>query len=120
MDTIGDGLNAKLDKNKKYGFLLANDGMPKMIEGRGDFLAKSTVQALDYLSGSEEGFFLMVEGSQIDWGGHANNEEYLVGEVLDFDQTLGVVLDYAEKNGNTLVVVTADHETGGTTLGAGK
>lgn len=120
MDTIGDGLNAKLDKNKKYGFLLARDGMPKMMDGRGDFLAKSTAQALDYLSGSEEGFFLMVEGSQIDWGGHANNEEYLVGEVLDFDQTLGVVLDYAEKQGNTLVVVTADHETGGTTLRAGK
>ncbi|MEQ6120014.1 alkaline phosphatase [Reichenbachiella sp. MALMAid0571] len=120
MDTIGDGLDKALDKNKKYGFLLAKDGLPKMIDGRGDFLAKSTAQALEYLSGTEEGFFLMVEGSQIDWGGHANDGEYLVGEVLDFDQTLGVALDYAEKHGNTLVVVTADHETGGATLASGK
>lgn len=117
MDTVGTGLdNPSLDKTKKYGYLLARDGMPPILKGRGDFLAKSTTQALDYLSGTEEGFFLMVEGSQIDWGGHQNNGDYLISELLDFDQTLGVVLDYAEKQGNTLVVVTADHETGGLTL----
>lgn len=60
----------------------------------------------------------MVEGSQIDWGGHSNEGEYLVEELLDFDKTLGVVLDFAKKNGETLVIVTADHETGGFTLAA--
>ena len=59
----------------------------------------------------------MVEGSQIDWAGHANNSEYLVGEMLDFEKTIAAALDYAKKEGNTLVVVTADHETGGFTLG---
>lgn len=104
----------------KPAYLLADDGMPTMTQGRADFLPKATQMALDQLSGASEGFFLMVEGSQIDWGGHANDGEYIVTEVQDFDKTLGVVLDFAEKDGNTLVVVTADHETGGFSLVAGK
>lgn len=104
------------DLTKKYGYLLAENGMPKIVEGRGDFLPKASDMALDYLSAKEEPFFLMIEGSQIDWGGHANDAEYLISEVLDFDKTIGQVLDFAEQDGNTLVIVTADHETGGFTL----
>jgi alkaline phosphatase len=100
----------------KQAVLLAEDGMPKISEGRGDFLPKATQLALEYLSESDKGFFLMVEGSQIDWGGHANEVDYLIEEQLDFDKTIGVVLDFAQKNGETLVIVTADHETGGFTL----
>lgn len=98
--------------------VLADDGMPKMNEGRGDFLPKATQLALDKLSKNEKGFFLMVEGSQIDWGGHNNDAEYLIEELIDFDETIGVALDFAKKDGNTLVIVTADHETGGFTLAA--
>ena len=58
----------------------------------------------------------MIEGSQIDWGGHAGNTNYIVTEMLDFNKTLGEVLDFAKRDGNTLVVVTADHETGGFAL----
>ena len=61
-------------------------------------------------------FFLLIEGSQIDWAGHNNEGDYLVQEVLDFDKVIGLALDYAQAQGNTLVVVTADHETGGFTL----
>ncbi len=104
------------DFKKKYGYLLAYDGMPTMQEGRGDFLQKATQKGLDYLTAKEKPFFLLVEGSQIDWGGHANIGEYVVEEVLDFDKTIGLVLDFAEQQGNTLVIVTADHETGGFTL----
>jgi len=130
-----DGLNY-LDSLRAYGFgvetsglkpvegkpayLLADDGMPTMLEDRGDFLPKATEMALEKLSQNEEGFFLMVEGSQIDWGGHANDGEYLVNEVIDFDKAIGKALDFAEKEGNTLVVVTADHECGGFSLIAGK
>lgn len=96
--------------------LLAEDGMPKMSEGRGDFLPNATKLALEKLSKNEKGFFLMVEGSQIDWGGHDNDADYLIGELLDFDKTLGVALDFAKQNGETLIIVTADHETGGFTL----
>ena len=55
----------------------------------------------------------MIEGSQIDWGGHANDTEYILEEMLDFDKAVGLALDFAEKDGNTLVIVTSDHETGG-------
>jgi alkaline phosphatase len=109
---------SSLDINKKYGFLLAPDGMPKMQEGRGDFLPKASKMAMDFLSKDDDGFFLMIEGSQIDWGGHSNDADYVIQETLDFDATLGEVLDFAEKDGNTLVVVTADHETGGLSLSA--
>ncbi|MDY7395800.1 alkaline phosphatase [Aureibaculum sp. 2210JD6-5] len=109
-----------LSKDKKYGFLLAKNAMPKMNEGRGDFLLNATDLSLNYLHKNEtqgkNGFFLMVEGSQIDWGGHANEADYIKEEVLDFDKVIGHVLDFAEADGNTLVIVTADHETGGYTL----
>ncbi len=116
LDTAKLPAEGPLDPTSKYGFLLAEDGMPRMLDGRGDFLPHATSLALDYLKLREKPFFMMIEGSQIDWGGHANNGNYIVTEVQDFDQTIGAVLDFAEKDGNTLVIVTADHETGGFTL----
>lgn len=107
---------ANLDFTKKYLFALANDGLPTVEEGRGDFLQTTSEVAINYLTAKKTPFFLMVEASQIDWGGHANDEDYLIAEVLDFNKTLNKVLDFAKKQGNTLVVVTADHETGGFTL----
>ncbi len=80
---------------------------------RGDMLLKATTTALNILSQDRQGFFLMVEGSQIDWGGHQNNVPYIVEEMLDFDRTIGVALQFAAKNKETLIIVTADHETGG-------
>jgi len=115
---VNDTLIQNYNADKKYAYLLADDGMPPILKGRGDFLPEYTQHALDYLSESEKPFFMMVEGSQIDWGGHDNNAEYLISEMLDFDKSVGVALDFAEKDGNTLVVVLADHETGGFTLGA--
>ncbi len=109
--------SGKLDIDNKYGFLLAENAMPTMLEKRGDFLPDYTKLALDFLSLQGESFFLMVEGSQIDWAGHDGNADYLIAEVLDFDKTVGVVMDFASKDENTLVIVLADHETGGFTLG---
>ena len=105
---------------KKQAILLANNSMPKMLEGRGDFLPDATKLALDKFSNNETGFMLVVEGSQIDWGGHDNDADYLITEQLDFDKTIGVALDFAMQNGETLVLVTGDHETGGFTLAAEK
>lgn len=114
--TIVDSSEIKSVEAKKLIYLLANDGMKKESEGRGDYLKKATEIAINNLSRNEEGYFLLVEGSQIDWGGHANDFQYMKSELLDFNQTLNAVLDYAAKDGNTLVVVTADHETGGLSL----
>jgi len=62
---------------------------------------------------------MLVEGSQIDWGGHANDIDYVVSEFKEFDKTIQSVLDFAKNDGNTLVIVTADHETGGLALTGG-
>ena len=111
-----DTIDQKIDRSKRHAFLLGQEEMLKMIEGRGNFLEKSTQKALSYFEDNSAPFFLMAEGSQIDWGGHDNDANYLITELLDFDKMVGYVLDYAEKEGNTLVIVTADHETGGFTL----
>ena len=58
----------------------------------------------------------MIEGSQIDWGGHANDIHYIIEEMLDFDRAIGVALEFAARNKETLVIVTADHETSGLTI----
>lgn len=117
-----EGLSKKLpdNENGKYGYLLAEDGMPKMSQGRGNFLTDATELAISALENKEHGFFLMVEGSQIDWGGHANDADYVIKETLDFDKAIGAVVDFAKRDKETLVIVTADHETGGFTLGAKK
>jgi alkaline phosphatase len=96
--------------------LLNNESMPRMTAGREDMLLKSSLKAIEILSQHERGFFLMIEGSQIDWGGHDNNIEYVVTELLDFDKVIGAALDFAVQDGNTLVIITADHETGGLTI----
>jgi len=100
----------------KQAFLLANDAMPTIEDGRGNFLVDATNFGLQQLTREDDGFFLMVEGSQIDWGGHANNSSYLISELIDFDKAIGAALDFAMADGETLVIVTADHETGGFTL----
>ncbi len=86
---------------------------PRVTEGRGDMLPRAVRKALLLLNREDNGFFLMVEGSQIDWGGHKNDQEYVITETLDLDAVVKEALDFAEEDGNTLVVVTADHETGG-------
>jgi alkaline phosphatase len=92
---------------------------PKYSEGRGDLLKQSALKAIEILNKDEEGFFLMIEGSQIDWGGHDNDIRYITDEMIDFDNTIGAVLDFAQDDGNTLVIVTADHESGGLGLNGG-
>ncbi|KAL1522490.1 hypothetical protein AB1Y20_017478 [Prymnesium parvum] len=84
-------------------------------------LGEMTEKALQLLdaSSSVEGFFLMVEGSQIDKAAHPNDAATMLREVLEFDLAVGQVLDFAARDGRTLVVITADHETGGLSLGRG-
>ena len=120
IDTIGLTNLSTITNNEKMAYLLANDGMDRISEGRGDFLPKATELGMQYLSKDNQPFFLMSEGSQIDWGGHDNDAPYLVSELIDFDDTIGKVLDFAEQDGNTLVIVTSDHETGGFTLASKK
>lgn len=97
------------------------DGEPLPYSKGRTYLPIATKAGIDYLNkASDHGFFLMIEGSQIDWGGHANDADYLIAEVLDFDRAVKEALDFAEKDKNTLVLITADHETGGFAINSGK
>lgn len=95
---------------------LLYDGDPLTAPARGPVLRDAATKAIAMLSRNKNGFALMIEGSQIDWACHNNDSAYLRAELADFELMLHAVLDWAEKEGNTLVVVTADHETGGLTL----
>lgn len=109
----------KKSDSPKIAGLLAKEHMPTAAEGRMGILAEMTRKAIEILSKDKDGFFMMVEGSMIDWGAHAKDFNYTVSEVIDLDMAVKVAKDFAEKDGKTLVVVTADHETGGLTLPGG-
>ncbi len=81
-------------------------------------LAEMTKKAIQLLSKDRDGFFLMVEGSQVDWADHANDPIYDVTDFLAFDDAVGVALDFAKKDGQTLVMAFPDHNCGGLTIGS--
>ncbi len=109
-----DTLNNSITKDEKIMILAAEKHLPIYSE-RKSFLPDAVSLALEHLK-NDNGFFLMIEGSQIDFAGHDKDSTYLVNEMLDFDTTINNVLEFAERNPNTLVIVTADHETGGLTI----
>ena len=104
-----------IDANAEKILVLADENHLPAYPQRGNFLPEATSLALENLE-NKDGFFLMIEGSQIDFACHNNDSAYLVNEMHDFNNTINVVLDYAQKNPNTLVIVTADHETGGLSI----
>lgn len=108
------------DASEKYAYLVHETNLPGRHEGRDDYFPKTVSTALQYLSGKDENFFLMAEGSYIDWAGHRNDKEMLIAEQLDFDVALQTAIDFVKKDKNTLLIVTADHETGGTAVTKGK
>ncbi|MBC9798361.1 alkaline phosphatase [Sinomicrobium weinanense] len=110
-------LDALETTSGKVGYFLADGHPESILKGRDDILPRSIAPSIRHLQKeSDKGFFLVVEGSQIDWGGHENDSEYIITEMIDFDKAIGKALDFAEKDGNTLIVITADHETGGYSL----
>ncbi|MGN7469596.1 alkaline phosphatase [Brevibacillus sp. SAFN-007a] len=108
------------DKNDKILGLFATGGMDKMIDrtDKTPSLEDMTKAAIERLSKNKDGFFLMVEGSQIDWAGHDNDIVAAMSEMEDFEKAFKAAIDFAKKDGNTLVVATADHSTGGLSVGA--
>ena len=80
-------------------------------------LADMTGKAIETLARNDQGFFLFVEGSQIDWAAHGNDIAWVVSEMADFMAAIDIGLEFAEGRDDTLLVVTADHETGGLSIG---
>ena len=107
------------NSSKNFAYLTANAEPLPQRQGR-SYLTSAVKKAPKFLKKhSDKGFFLMIEGSQIDWGGHANDSDYIITEMIEFDKAIGEVLDFAKKDGETLVIVTADHETGGYAINPG-
>lgn len=99
--------------NEQIYIITHNGHLPPARKRGANFLGKSALIAIEHLKKNTQGFFLMLESSQIDWGGHSNDGIHITEEMVDFDRAIGQVLDFAEKDGETLVIITADHETGG-------
>lgn len=101
------------ETTEKVAVFIAEFRPPSIQDGRGDFLPDATLKALELLSNNENGFFMMVEGAQIDWAmAESDNDKYLE-EMWDFDRAVKVALDFADEDQQTLVVITGDHEAGG-------
>lgn len=107
------------DPKKNFAYFTADNQPLSAAQGR-DYLPYAAKLALNFLKKrSEKGFFIMIEGSQIDWSGHANQAAPLISEMRDFEKTVKKALDFAAEDGETLVIVTADHETGGMAINEG-
>ncbi len=112
-------LARKLDQDRIFVFA-ANGHLAPARKRPRNFLGKASRVAIDRLDENNKGFFLMVESSQIDWGGHANDASHILEEMIDFDRAIGQVFDFADQDGETLVIITADHETGGFAIEGGE
>jgi len=112
-----DSVPAMPSTDKPFFWLTADEEPPSALKGR-HYLPEVTRMATSFLSkrSPQNGFFLMLEGSQIDWAGHANDRDQLLAEMQDFESFTAAALDFAKKDGETLIIVTADHETGGLSI----
>ncbi len=100
--------------------LMSTGHMPTILDGRDPgHLARATAKALSVLSKNPKGFILVIEGSEIDHQAHKNNLDGVTSEVIDMDRAVAVARHFAESDGHTLIVITADHETGGMSITSG-
>ena len=119
---IQDDRNAMLDykSNNPVWALFHSRALPYHIDRNPEVtpsLAEMTEKAIDILSKKENGFFLMVEGSQVDWAAHGNDPVGIITEYIAFDEAVGKAIDFAKKDGETAVVILSDHGNSGITIG---
>jgi alkaline phosphatase len=109
------------DTEKVFGMFasshMAADQDRQYIAASQPSIAEMTGRAIDFLSNNNKGFFLMVEGSQVDWAGHANDPFYMMTDFLAFDDAVKVAVDFAKDHKNTQVIVFPDHNTGAMSIG---
>ena len=107
------------NKSDKIGFFTSYDEPIEKHKGREPSLEEIVEITISKLEAINSPFFLMIEGSQIDWGSHDNDQPHMISEMIELDNTIEKIFDFAEKNKNTVVVITADHETGGLAITGG-
>ncbi len=108
-----------LNSDKIVG-LFSDGALPEHNISRHPTTVEMTKTAVEFLENSPNGFFLMVEESQVDWGGHSNNAEYILGEMASLNDVVNHCLDYQKLHQDVLVLLTADHECGGVAVHDGE
>ncbi|MGM9922288.1 MAG: alkaline phosphatase [Bhargavaea sp.] len=120
-DELLDAGDLDVENGDRLIGLFADDALaPELHRGETEqpSIAEMTEAAIDALEEDEDGFFLVVEGSQIDWAGHDNDAAWAMSDVAAFEEAVEEAIEFAEEDGNTLVVVAGDHDTGGMTTGS--
>ena len=118
--TTREEMNALEEGSRSFGQFNWDDVAAVKDEHDTPYIAEMTEKAIDLLDDDEDGFFLMVEGAHIDKFSHSNDFNGSTAHTVEFDKAIEVALEYAAQDGETLVVVTADHETGGIQYNAEK
>ncbi|MCX7884517.1 MAG: alkaline phosphatase [Caloramator sp.] len=119
-DFVEDTQSMKNTKANKVWGIFAEDSMDYDIDrdkAKQPSLLEMTQKAISILNRNNKGFFLFVEGSEIDWASHANDPVGVISDTLAFDNAVKYALDFAKKDGNTLVIVVSDHDNGGLSIG---
>lgn len=112
----------KFDESKsdKIGYFTSSEDPYPIRNGRIPDLSTAVEKMLPKLSGTDNPYFLLIEASQIDWGGHKNDIDYVLTEFIDMDKAINKVIEYTKNDKNTIVIVTGDHETGGLAITSGR
>ena len=118
--TTEEQMNALKPGSRSFGQFSFSDFANVDNSNGTPYIADMTSKAIELLNANDEGFFLMVEGAQVDKFSHSNNFDGATAQLVEFSKAVQVALDFAEEDGDTLVVVTADHETGGIQYDAAK
>ena len=113
-------IDAPLEQGKRILGLFAEMALPPVHEGRNPSTTEMARLALSKLEENPNGYFVMIEESQVDWGGHSNSAEYIMGEMSSLNELVNFVLDYQNNHQDVLVVLTADHECGGVAVHDGE
>ncbi|MDH3649321.1 MAG: alkaline phosphatase [Saprospiraceae bacterium] len=109
----GDLSDLTISNGKRFVYFTADSEPISHNAGR-DYFVHACDYGVRFLQNMDkDGFLFIIESSQIDWGGHSNIGPMVIDETVEFDQAIGRMLDFAQRDGETLVIVTADHETGG-------
>ena len=109
-----------LSQDKRLLGLFAEKALPPVHDGRSPTTTEMAKLAIERLDDNPNGFFVMIEESQVDWGGHANSAKYIQGEMKSLNDLVNYALDYQAKHPEVLVLLTADHECGGVSVHDGK
>ena len=112
----------KFDESKsdKIGYFTSSEDPYPIRNGRIPNLSAAVEKMLPKLSNNDNPYFLLIEASQIDWGGHKNDIDYVLSEFIDMDKAINKVIEFTKNDKNTIVIVTGDHETGGLAITSGR